>query len=192
MNRIEVTGNARRFHALLLLTLGAAAMRLVPHPWNMTPVASLALFGGAHFRSRGAAFGVPLAAMLLSDLALGATVYGNVFHWGMLFVYPAFVLTVVLGRAIGAQSSPLRVGGAAIAAALLFYLIANFGVWILGELYPRTWEGLAACYIAALPYLRNAIVGNLVYAAILFGGFALAERRLPALRDRPVFEWIPQ
>jgi hypothetical protein len=43
--------------------------------------------------------------------------------------------------------------------------------------------GLTACYVAALPFFRNEIVGDLFYASLLFGGFALLERLFAALRE---------
>jgi hypothetical protein len=50
----------------------AAALRLIPHPSNFTPLAALALFGGASFASKRAAFFVLLAGLFLSDLVLRA------------------------------------------------------------------------------------------------------------------------
>jgi hypothetical protein len=171
-----------RFHALVSITLAAAAMRLLPHPYNFTPVAGMALFGGAHFRDLRVAFAVPLLAMFVSDLVLAGTVYDFTAMRNMPIVYVAFALTVVLGRLLGPRSSALRVGSASVGAAVLFYLITNFGVWSRGTLYPMTWEGLVACYVAAIPFLRNAILGNGFYAIVFFGGFALAQRRFATLR----------
>jgi hypothetical protein len=75
------------------------------------------------------------------------------------------------------------VGLASVGAALLFYLVTNFGVWTRGVLYPLTWEGLVTCYVAAIPFLRNAILGNAFYAIALFGGFSLAQHRFAGLRE---------
>ncbi len=178
-----ITTGAHRFRALTTITMAAALMRLLPHPYNFTPIAGMALFGGAHFRDTRVAFGIPLIAMFLSDLVLAATVYGSAAFRGMPYVYLAFALTVALGRILGPHRSAARIGAAAVGAALLFYLIANFGVWLPGSLYPMSWEGLVACYLAAIPYLRNALLGNLFYALIFFGGFALAQRRFAVLVD---------
>ena len=177
------TWGSPRFRALLSITLVAALMRLVPHPPNFTPIAGMALFGGAHFRDARVAFGLPLMAMFLSDMVLAATVYGVAALRSMPLVYLAFALTVVIGRSLGPHRSAAGVGAASIGAALLFYWITNFGVWMSGSLYPMTSEGLIACYVAAIPYLRNAVVGNLVYALIFFGGFTVAERRFRMLRE---------
>jgi hypothetical protein len=174
-----------RFQALVSITLAAAVMRLLPHPYNFTPIAGMALFGGAHFRDQRVAFAVPLIAMFASDLVLAATVYGFSTLQYMPAVYFAFGLTVLLGRLLGPRCSALLVGSASVGAALLFYLITNFGVWARGALYPLTWEGLVTCYVAAIPFLRNAILGNAFYAIVFFGGFALAQRRFAVLREDP-------
>jgi len=74
---------------------------------------------------------------------------------------------------------------AALASSVLFFLVTNLGVWVTGTLYPKSWAGLAAAYLAALPFFRNTVLGDLSYVALLFGGFALLERYLPALREDP-------
>jgi hypothetical protein len=59
---------------------------------------------------------------------------------------------------------------------VLFFVVTNFGAWATGMLYPLTWEGLVACYVAAIPFFGNTLAGDLVYTGLLFGAFALAER----------------
>jgi hypothetical protein len=66
---------------LIALLLGAAALRISGVlPFNFSPVAAIALFGGAMFGARIAAFAVPLGIMLLSDMFIG-------FHDTMWAVY---------------------------------------------------------------------------------------------------------
>ena len=45
-------------------------------------------------------------------------------------------------------------------------------------MYAHTAAGLIDCYVAALPFFRNTLFSDLVYTALLFGGFALLERKL--------------
>ncbi|HEY8966426.1 MAG TPA: DUF6580 family putative transport protein [Candidatus Methylacidiphilales bacterium] len=164
-----------RFATLALLVLAAAAARLAPHPDNFTPVAAMALFGGARFADKRAAFLVPLAAMVLSDCVLGFTAVAP-------FVYGAFALTVLLGFALREKGGIARLAGAGIAAAVLFFVVTNGAVWLVSGLYPKTAAGFVDCLIAGVPFFRNTLLGTLAYEAVLFGGFALAERRFPALR----------
>lgn len=174
------------FITLVFIVFAAAAMRLVPHPPNVTPIAAMALFGGAHFASRRAGFLVPLSAMLLSDLVLGFVIYGyGFFHAGMPFVYACIILTVCIGLLLRTRLSVLNIGLAAVGGSLMFFAITNFGVWLTGGLYPLTLEGLIASYIAAIPFYQNTFAGDAIYTLLLFGGYALAQRSWPSLRDQP-------
>ena len=66
-----MTSNHARLIALLSAIVAAAALRLVPHPPNFTPIGAMALFSGAYLGRRWLAFAAPLGALLLSDLVLG-------------------------------------------------------------------------------------------------------------------------
>ena len=68
---------------------------------------------------------------------------------------------------------------------ILFYFITNFGWWFPGHLYPRTFDGLLQSYIAGIPFFRNTLLGDASFVVLLFGGFALAEKYFPILREAP-------
>jgi len=170
--------NKARLLALLAAIFAAAAMRLLPHPPNFSPIGAMALFGGAYLPKRALAFLAPFAALLISDALLGG------FYPGMNFVYLSFGLTVLIGWVISRRKTPIRIGAAAIASSLLFFLLTNFGMWLFSGFYPRTADGLVACYVAAIPFFQNTLAGDLFFTAVLFGGFAIAERMLPAIRQR--------
>jgi hypothetical protein len=172
---IRSSSIAPRFATLCALVVLAALARLLPHPPNFTPVGALALFGGATFADRRAGFLVPLAAMLLSDAVLG-------FHSGMPVVYAAFVAIVGIGLILRARRTPLRLAGASLAASVLFFVVTNFAVWAMGSTYPKTAGGLIACYAAAIPFFGNTLLGDAFFTAVLFGGLALVEWRVPAVR----------
>lgn len=167
-----------RLITLTSIIFAIAMFRILPHPPNVSPVAAMALFGGAYFADRRVAFLVPFLALLLSDLLLGL-------HDTMLYVYGGFALTVVVGFWIGRNINAGRIAVAAIGASMLFFLITNFGVWLTSGLYPMTSNGLMQAYVAAIPFLQNSLLGNLAFTALLFGGFALLQRNVPALADNP-------
>jgi hypothetical protein len=171
-----MTTNHARLLALLSAIAAAAALRLVPHPPNFTPIGAMALFSGAYLSRRGLAFVAPLAALLLSDLVLG-------FYAGMSFVYASVALTVLIGWWVSSRRTVLRVAAGALAGSVSFFVITNFGMWLFSGFYPPTSAGLAACFVAAVPFFQNSVAGDLFYAALLFGGFALAERLAPQLRS---------
>ena len=158
----------------------AAALRLAPHPWNFTPVGALALFSGAMVRDPRMAFLFPILVMFATDAVIG-------FNKLSPLVYASFFLSVLIGRWLDQRCNVPRVAAATFVGGLQFFLITNFGVWAFLNSYPRTGAGLATCYIAGIPFFWNTLSGDAIYASLLFGGFALAERLAPRLRQSDRF-----
>ena len=167
--------NHARLTALLSAILAAASLRLVPHPPNFSPIDAMALFSGAYLGRRWLAFAAPFLALLLSDAVLG-------FYQGMEFQYVSVALIVILGAIVLPRTSLPRVGAASLASSILFFVVSNFGTWVVSGMYPHTVAGLASCYVAAVPFFQNTVAGDLFYSALLFGGFAIAKRLVPRLR----------
>lgn len=165
------------------IVVAAAMARLVPHPPNVSPVAAMALFGGAFLPNRRLAYALPLAAMLLSDIVLGLTVYGKAMLVSQPIVYACLLGTVAMGKLIRDRRSVLNVATVTLASSLMFFGVTNLAVWAVGSLYPRTLAGLTLCYTAAIPFFRNSLIGDMAFTAALFGGFALLEKVAISLRD---------
>lgn len=163
-----------RFITLALLILIAAVSRLIPHAPNFTPLAAIALFGGANFNSRWAAFLVPLSALFLSDLLIGL-------HSNMPAVYISFILIALIGMFIRNQQNIGSVATGVISSSMIFFIITNFSVWVGNAFYPQNFAGLMDCYIAAIPFYKNSLIGDLFYSTILFSGFYFARIKYPAL-----------
>src|SRR6476646_8656411 len=145
-----MTANHSRILAILSGILVAAALRLVPHPPNFTPIGAMALLSGAYLGRRLLAFAAPLGAMLLSDLVLG-------FYHGQATVYFSIAVIVIIGMLALNRITPLRVGTAALVSSVLFFTITNFGMWLFSGIYPRTIFGLEACFVAAVPFFQNTL-----------------------------------
>ncbi len=151
-----------------LLILAAAFSRLIPHPANMAPIAAMALAGGVYLDKRFALV-IPMIALILSDLVIG-------FHPTIPFVYGSFLLIGGLGLWLRNHKRPVPVFLTTVGSSVLFFVVTNFGVWLTGGgwAYPRTLAGLGECYIAAIPFFRNTLIGDLVSTAVLFGIFEAA------------------
>lgn len=155
-----------------VLIIVAAVLRWLPHPFNVTPVGALGLFAGAHTPLR-LAWLVPITALVVGDSMGGF--YHPVIMAG---VYVGFLAAPLLGHwLLKSRLSLPRLGLAVGGGALLFYLLSNFGLWLSGTYYPRTLDGLVHCYINALPYLGRSLLGDMIYAGLLFGGYAWWRRR---------------
>ena len=165
-----------RYLVLTGMVLAGAAARLLPHPWNFTPIGAMALFGGGQFADKRLAFLVPLAALFVSDLVLGL-------HQLIPFVYGCFAFTVCLGFWVRRKSGAFRIAFASVVSSTVFFLVTNFNVWAVFDTYPRNATGLLECYIEGLPLYRNGLLGDLFYAGVLFGGLGLAQRRITSLRE---------
>jgi hypothetical protein len=169
----------RTLLALAIIAL-AAALRIAPHPWNFTPFGAMALFSGAIIRDRRLAFFFPILALFVGDMFIGL-------HRLVPVVYASFLVSVAIGFWLRHRRSLGRITRATLLGAIQFFLVTNFAVWAFGLSYPRNSAGLLACYVAGIPFFWNTLAGDAVYATLLFGGLALAERLFPALRE-PSFE----
>ena len=190
---MSATNASKNILLVISLILVAAGSRLLPHWPNFVPVGAMALFGAAALPKRWLAVIVPVLAFYLSDLALNNTLYAEYyegFHWGMNYwTTGAIVLMTVLGLGLlrNTKFSWARIGGAAVGATLVFFLVTNFGVWASGMMYPKSGAGLIAAYAAGLPFLLNSLLANLLFSGVLFGvaryaGVLVEERELEAVR----------
>ncbi len=162
---------------ILAFVVAAVAMRFLPHVWNFTPVVAMLLLAASHMKPKY--LWVPIAALMASDFALNLWVYhapgglDQYFTWAAWLVVLGLALLALRGKKLGLG----RLAGATLTSSTLFFLISNFGVWIAGGLYPRTWSGLASCFTLALPFFRNAALGDLLYVGAFFGLYALIQQR---------------
>jgi len=168
--------------ATLLIVIGAI-MRFLPHPHNMTPVAAMALLGGAYIGRKYLVFLVPLVILFLSDIVLNNTINRVfftdtegfiLFQEYMLPVYLAFALTVLLGSLLKRFRGIKLVVSGAVLSSLLFFIVSNTGVWLSGMIYPKDMGGLLACFAAAIPFFWNTLIGNLLFTGLFVTGMEAA------------------
>jgi hypothetical protein len=169
--------------AMSLVGLDVVA-RLTPHAPNFTPIAASALFAGAVLRGRALALAVPVTAMLVSDAVLGG------YDWRVMgVVYAALALPALLGR-WGRARGAIMLAPLALASSLIFFATTNFAVWAFSGMYTPDLAGLIHCYVSALPFLQNTVIGDIFWTALLFGAWwstkflfaPLAGRMLSSIR----------
>lgn len=161
--------------ALFIISLIVLAVlsRLVDHPPNFTPLAAIALFGAAYFSNKKWALIVPVLAWWVSDLLLNATIYASyetTFLAGyQLWSFLAIALIAVVGYYMLRKISFKNIIGSAFVAAIIFFLISNFGVWLSGTMYPMNISGLISCYVAGIPFFHWSLLGNIFYLGLMVG-----------------------
>src|SRR5690606_25538410 len=155
-----------RFIVLSLIVILAAATRalpyLIPHTWNFSAVYALGVFAGVHFKDKRLAFAMPLAAMAISDLFIGSGF--------ILSVYIGFAAIVGCGIAIQNRATTSNVILASISGTVLFFLITNFAFLYPVTLYPHNLQGIITSYIMGIPFLRNALISDMIFVPVLFYG----------------------
>jgi hypothetical protein len=167
-----------------LFVLLAVASRFLPHPdgWvQFTPIGAALLYFGAHASLKHV--WVPLAALIAADVYLTKVTYAYPLKADHLVTWAWYAGVIVLGSALLAKHvSPLRVFAGSLAASVAFFLVSNFGVWAVWNMYPKTLVGLTTAYVAAIPFFRNQVFADLLFSAVLFAIGALVERR----QEKPV------
>ena len=178
-----------RFRVISGMILLAAISRFLPIAMpsmnNFSPVGAMALFGGAYFVKKHWAFIFPMIALWLSNLVLNNvfyTKYYPTFSFGFeLAVFVSFALVVAIGIVVLKKVNLTNLLIANVLGTIGFFLISNFFVWAGGKMYPQTMEGFITCYTMALPFLKNTLISNLLYSAVMFGVYEYAKTRVKEL-----------
>lgn len=172
----------------------AALTRLMPHPPNFAPITAMALFGASTLKDRRLGIVTPLLALFLSDMCMeivhrmGLWPNSGIYS-GMWYMYLTTFLITLMGLLLRKRRTVATITCATLAGSVVFFVVSNFGVWAFGGLdingnpYAHTWEGFLYCYEEAIRFFKYTVLGDLVYSTVLFGGFAVATKYWPALRE---------
>ena len=143
----------------IILILVLSFSRLIPHPWNFTPVLAVGIFSGFYFKQFYLGLFIVIVSMFLGDLYLG-------FHSTMFFTYISLAVAVILGLYIKHfKFTEILVTG--LTSSICFFLITNFGAWLTLEMYEKNLAGLFQSYVMAIPFFHNTLISTLLYLAIL-------------------------
>ena len=164
--------------SIILVVLIAVISRFVPHPPNFTPIIAIGLFSGFYLKkNKQLALLLPLSAMILSDIFLG-------FHLISLFVYFSLAVITAVGFLIPNKNKFLTLFPATLGSSLIFFIISNFGVFIIG--YPNNLAGFIACYTAAIPFFQNSLVADILFTVVIFIFYDIIARSLPTLQSETI------
>tara|TARA_B100000686_G_scaffold58558_1_gene62907 strand:- start:789 stop:1313 length:525 start_codon:yes stop_codon:yes gene_type:complete len=159
-----------RYFVPLVLILLLSLTRLVPHPWNFTPMLAAGIFSGFYFRQFFLGSLMILVPMFLGDLYLG-------FHNTMIFVYISLAISVSIGLLMkNFKAKVILLSG--LSSSVCFFLITNFGAWLTLDIYEKTFYGLINSYFSAIPFFHNTLLSTLIYLFLLkiFVDFAVNKK----------------
>ena len=156
----------------LVLAIATIA-HLIPHPFGVSSVGATALYAGAYGDKRYS-WAIPLIPLLI-----GNAIFGFYDFRVLAFVYAGFALSTFAGRFLLRRGrNYLRYAWAVAIGAIIFFLVSNFAIWLVG-MYPPTVARLVQCYVNGLPYLGQAAIADAAYCFVLFGLHTWLERRRP-------------
>lgn len=177
---------------LFLIIVAAAATRFIhldsQSTWsNFTPVGAIALFGGTYFKNRWKAYLVPLLVLFVSDIFITYSYTGEwtLFYGGFAWVYACFAIMVFIGSLIKKVNAGSVFLGS-VAGVFIHWIITDIEPWLAGTLYAKDITGYYQSLVAAIPFERNLLFGNLIFGAILYGGFELAKSKFTILKKQTV------
>ena len=151
--------NFNSYYLPICLILVLSFTRLIPHPWNFTPILAASIFSGFYFKNFFLGLFVVVFSMFLGDLYLG-------FHSTMFFTYVSLALAVAIGILIkNFKFSEILVSG--LTSSICFFVITNFGAWLTLEMYEKNLSGLINSYVLAIPFFHNTLISTLVYLILI-------------------------
>jgi len=157
MNNLFLFIKKQSFPIVLILIL--ASSRLIPHPHNFTPILAVGIFSGFYFRQFFLSLFIVIFSMFIGDIYFG-------FHNTMFFTYISLAAVTTIGiftKKFGLKEILL----AGVSSSVCFFLITNFGVWLVSGLYENNVEGLLQAYIMAIPFFHKTLASTLLYLFVL-------------------------
>ena len=155
-NFIEIL---KKYSFPIILIIILTSSRLVPHPHNFTPILAVGVFSGYYFKNFFLSSFIVILSMFIGDIYFG-------FHNTMFFTYIALITTITIGFFIK-KFKFIEILFAGLLSSILFFLITNFGVWLVSGLYQPNLNGLIHCYVMAIPFFHNTLISTLLYIFIL-------------------------
>ena len=143
----------------IVIILSLSLTRLIPHPWNFTPMLAVGIFSGFYFKQFYLSLFIVILSMFIGDLYLG-------FHSTMFFTYISLAVAVIIGLYIKHfKFTDILFSG--LASSVSFFIITNFGAWLTLEMYEKNFSGLLQSYTLAIPFFHNTLISTFLYLILL-------------------------
>lgn len=178
--------NIRTWLIVLIISVFSIFRVLSPEKFgllaNFTPVGAIALFGGVYFKKKWQALTIPLLILFASDIFINYSYFNKfvLFYEGAFWVYLSFLLIVLLGT-VNKKVKMSSLILSSFLAVVIHWLVSDFGVWLGNPAFAQTPKGFIECLVLAIPFMKNFLIGTLLYSTVLFGGFEFIRNKFPNL-----------
>jgi hypothetical protein len=177
-----------KIYFITSIIFAAALSRLLPHPWNFTPMVGITLASAVFVNHKKFSFVLPLITWLITDLIVNGLLYpqnGGVLSYFTSFtalgVYTSMMMIWGLGLILKNQVKIPIIIATSLSSSMIFYLISNSFVFIGNPYYTQNFSGWFQCMYMGIPFYQseygalfgsfmlNGIMGDLFYTSVLFG-----------------------
>ena len=117
--------------------------------------------GSYFFNNINFSYLVVMLSMLIADFFIG-------FYSHILFVYLPLFLIIFLFFKMSKKINFKNLFVFGFGGSLIFFIISNFGVWLVTGLYEKNINGLITCYILAIPFFKNTLISTIVFSYAAF------------------------
>ena len=169
-----------KFFYLIFFVIILALSRIIPHPPNFTPILASAIMAPMLVKDRWFGIAMPIVAMFISDIIIG-------FHPYQFVIYSTILIIAFLSPMVKNYTA---LGIMAVGGSVWFFIVTNFAVWVIYDYepgnmytYPKTFEGLIACYIAALPFFKNTLISTCLFTGLI----TISIKYLDAINDKTYY-----
>ncbi|OGM19939.1 hypothetical protein A2714_04355 [Candidatus Woesebacteria bacterium RIFCSPHIGHO2_01_FULL_38_9] len=169
-----------------ILFLAAFIERVIFDLGPNVELITMALILSSFYFGKKESFWLTFAIIATSDAILGNS---NIFlfTWSG-FLIPALFASSLIKKLITNHKSQITkkifdafsLTAFGLSSNIFFYFWTNFGVWLIGNLYPHTSYGLLMSYINAIPFLRYQLTSTLIFVPL---GLILTEIAIYLLKN---------
>ena len=147
--------NLKNYFLPICLIIVLSFSRLIPHPWNFTPVLAMGIFSGFYFKNFILSSFIVVFSMFVGDLFLG-------FHSTMFFTYISLAIAVLIGFYVK-NFKLTEIFFSGLSSSICFFIITNFGAWLTIDIYTKNLSGLMQSYIMGIPFFHNTLISTFIY-----------------------------
>jgi hypothetical protein len=154
-----------------------------PPEWGSFSAAYALVFCAGVYFPRVLAWWLPIATLLVSDVAL------NIFYYKveplsryMLMNYAMYAVLIWLGQRFSRKDSLAKLVGGGVLGALLFFVITNVIAWLQNPEYTKDWKGFLQAWTTGIPgwpppwmFLRNTLLSGGLFTGLFAGAMKLTE-----------------
>jgi hypothetical protein len=181
-----------KFLIIITLISVAGLTRLLPHPWNFTPLAGITLMSASFVNTRWKSFLLPLLIWLVTDHLVNIIIYNKSLLDFSYFisstavgVYVSMFLIWLIGNWLRSNIKVSTILVASLSSSLIFFLVSNTFVFIGNPFYSQDLNGWLQCLAMGIPFYKNdfglffgsfffnGVMGDLFYTGFLFGSYSI-------------------